>query len=59
MSDDGRAINMDKATVAKCWFCDRTEEFDSRQVAQAWLTGHIQKVHSQELPAFENERENK
>jgi len=38
---------------AVCPHCDREERFDDESTARAWLTGHIQEEHSDELPRYE------
>lgn len=35
-----------------CPHCDREEDFEEEGTARAWLSGHIQEVHSDELPPF-------
>jgi len=37
-----------------CEYCDRSESFDLKETARAWLSGHIQEEHSDKLPSFSN-----
>lgn len=37
----------------ECPHCDREESIDKKMTAYAWLVGHIQEVHSDELPSFD------
>jgi hypothetical protein len=52
----GRTVGegADITYTAICPSCDRREnDLPSEHHAQAWLTGHIQAEHADELPAFE------
>lgn len=40
--------------TATCPHCDRGEDFDDGPSAQAWLSGHIQAEHDDELPKLAN-----
>jgi hypothetical protein len=39
--------------TAHCPRCDRSEEIEGELEARAWLNGHLQAEHADELPDFE------
>jgi glutaredoxin len=41
--------------TAECPHCERTEQFLEELTARAWMTGHIQEEHGDQLPQFNNE----
>jgi len=45
------AINT--SLIVQCPHCSRTEEFDDDSTANAWLVGHIQEEHADELPSYD------
>lgn len=47
----GSAVEVRSRVV--CPHCDRTEDFQDDPTARAWLTGHIQAEHSEQLPRFD------
>jgi len=58
MSDEELSLAQAATTgvTAICPICDRSEDFDDEMVARAWMNGHIQSQHTDELPKFINER---
>lgn len=52
-SDDEQFFNpMNTHVNAVCPHCDRVERFDDELTARAWMTGHIQEEHADELPRY-------
>lgn len=39
--------------LAECPHCGREEGFDAEATARAWLSGHIQTEHADELPDYD------
>lgn len=50
--DEGDGIGDGSPVTATCEFCGREEDLPSMVSSQAWLSGHIQEEHADELPAF-------
>lgn len=54
--DDGKVAYwkyIPTTTRVECPHCDRIEDLSDEATAKAWLIGHIQEAHTDEMPAFD------